>query len=161
MPAHDDLDRLGELVDRATIEAWLRRWERDIVAVDQPTARELFDDGVIGFGSRETVLIGLDTLVARQWEPTWANIEGYGYDYDNLHTFVSDDRLMAVALVPWHSTGFGADGSSFDRPGRATVVLRRETIDSPWLAIHTHMSLKPGTPIVSKRPAVSLVTGAI
>jgi hypothetical protein len=33
------------------------------------------------------------------------------------------------------------DGTPYDRPGRATVVLVRANTDAPWLAQHTHLSL--------------------
>ena len=39
-----------------------------------------------------------------------------------------------------------ADGTRFPRPGRATIVLRRESADGPWLGVHTHFSLVPCAP---------------
>ena len=39
---------------------------------------------------------------------------------------------------------FDADGNSFNRPGRATVILQK--FEENWLAVHTHFSLLPGTP---------------
>jgi hypothetical protein len=53
---------------------------------------------------------------------------------------------MAVAIVPWVSTGIGADGTRFDRPGRATIVLERDAITDPWVGTHTHFSLARGVP---------------
>jgi len=50
---------------------------------------------------------------------------------------------MAVAIAPWTSTGFREDGTPFDRPGRATIVLARQP-DRSWLGIHSHMSLARG-----------------
>ena len=35
------------------------------------------------------------------------------------------------------------DGTWVDRPGRATVVLRRSSTGDPWMGTHTHFSLVP------------------
>jgi ketosteroid isomerase-like protein len=51
-----------------------------------------------------------------------------------------------VAVVGWTSIGFAEDGQRFARPGRATVVLRRESVDGSWLGIHTHFSLGRDVP---------------
>ena len=59
-----------------------------------------------------------------------------------LHGDIAEDR--AWAAVPWTSTGFDENGTAFDRPGRATVTFRRD--GARWLGVHTHFSLKPGTP---------------
>jgi hypothetical protein len=59
---------------------------------------------------------------------------------------VSPDRLLAIAVVGWASTGIAADGTRFPRPGRATVVVRRTSVDEPWLGVHTHFSLGRGVP---------------
>jgi len=37
------------------------------------------------------------------------------------------------------------DGTPFDRPGRATIVLARQP-DGRWLGVHSHMSLARGVP---------------
>jgi len=57
----------------------------------------------------------------------------------------SPDGAMAVAITPWTSTGFHGDGSTFDRPGRATIVLAKQP-DGRWLGVHSHMSLARGVP---------------
>ena len=43
-------------------------------------------------------------------------------------------------------SGFDEEANSFDRPGRTTVILSRTSKDTPWLGVHTHFSLHPGTP---------------
>jgi ketosteroid isomerase-like protein len=49
--------------------------------------------------------------------------------------------LQAVGMGVFDSTGYRQDGTPYDRPGRATVVLVRPGAESGWLAQHTHLSL--------------------
>ena len=62
---------------------------------------------------------------------------------------VSPDRLFAVGLAIFDSTGYREDGTTFDRPGRAKVTFDRDKIGDPWIANHTHMSLFRDVPSVS------------
>jgi hypothetical protein len=82
----------------------------------------------------------------RQWAQIWPAIEDFAFDVDDLDVIVSPDRRQAVAVVTWSSTGIGADGTRFDRPGRATVVLTRPDVGVPWRGVHTHFSLARGVP---------------
>ena len=88
----------------------------------------------------------LEHLEKNQWRNVWGTIADFHFIVDELQSGVSGDGLQAWAVVPWTSTGFHEDGTTFDRPGRATVVFTRNTADGPWRAIHTHISLAPGTP---------------
>ncbi|MNV66798.1 hypothetical protein D3C71_1595700 [compost metagenome] len=76
---------------------------------------------------------------------------------DDVQNFVSPDRLFAVGLAVWDSTGYHPDGKPFERVGRATVSFAREAVGEPWVATHTHMSLFRDTPSVShgNKPARS------
>ena len=56
-----------------------------------------------------------------------------------------DDRARgAIAgdhgwvATTWDSLGTRPDGSTFQRPGRATIALVRR--DGRWLAVHTHFT---------------------
>ncbi len=66
----------------------------------------------------------------------------------------SADAGMAIAIAPFTSTGFQADGTPFPRPGRATLVLMRQ--GDGWIAVHSHLSLERGVPAEShgNRPVV-------
>ena len=77
---------------------------------------------------------------------TWPAIEDFAFLSDDLHVRMSPDGLMAVAIVPWCSTGIDVEGNRFDRPGRATIVLERSATDRPWVGTHTHFSLARGVP---------------
>lgn len=125
---------------------WFEAWHADVQAVDFEHARRLFHDDVLGFGTHMHIVSGLEHLEQQQWRSVWPSIQGFTFTTDEMHCGASGDGLQAWALVPWTSTGFHADGSEFDRPGRATVLFRRETLNDGWRAFHTHISLAPGTP---------------
>jgi ketosteroid isomerase-like protein len=60
---------------------------------------------------------------------------------------LSDDGSLATAIAPWTSTGYAPDGTCFDRPGRATMVLQKALQNGDgWLCVHSHMSLNRGVP---------------
>lgn len=145
MNAHPD--------DLTSICDWLHAWEQYIADVDVDGARVLFHEDVVGFGTKENLVVGLDELLLKQWAPTWQTIKDYGFDLDALRTIVSPDRLTSVAIVTWHSTGFDENGAPFERPGRATIALERAAVTAPWRCLHTHMTLKHGVPRFSQRPA--------
>jgi ketosteroid isomerase-like protein len=124
------------------VREWFQTLERSVRRVDYPTMRHHFAPDVLSFGTRADVVSGLDALMANQWSGIWPNIRDFTIDLDQLHWGASGD--LAWALAPWNSTGFHPDGTSFPRPGRATVIFERR--QGKWLATHTHFSLSPGTP---------------
>jgi ketosteroid isomerase-like protein len=124
------------------VREWFQTLERSVRRVDYPTMRHHFAPDVLSFGTRADVVSGLDALMANQWSGIWPNIRDFTIDFDQLHWGASGD--LAWALAPWNSTGFHPDGTSFPRPGRATVIFERR--QGKWLATHTHFSLSPGTP---------------
>ena len=124
------------------VREWFQTLERSVRRVDYPTMRHHFAPDVLSFGTRADVVSGLDALMANQWSGIWPNIRDFTIDFDQLHWGASGD--LAWALAPWNSTGFHPDGTSFPRPGRATVIFERR--QGRWLATHTHFSLSPGTP---------------
>ena len=135
-----------ERVDKQAIANWFSTWEKLIGRVDYALARDLFDSDVIGFGTHMDTVKGLDHLEQDQWRHVWPTIDGFRFDLDTLECMISTDRLQGVGVVVWHSMGYLADRSRFDRPGRATVIFKRSTADRLWKGIHTHISLNPGTP---------------
>lgn len=140
------------MTDRAdidTIADWIQRWGPLVASVDFVPARELFDPAVVGFGTFQDHVHGVAGLEANQWRRVWPTIEDFRFNTDTMVAEVSPDRLMAYAAILWTSTGLAEGGARFDRPGRCTVVLRRVTVDAPWLGIHTHFSLARGVPQLS------------
>jgi ketosteroid isomerase-like protein len=130
------------------IRDWFQTLERSVRLVDYQTMRQHFAPDVLSFGTRADVVSGLDALVANQWSGIWPNIRDFTIAFEQLHWGVSED--LAWGIAPWHSTGFHPDGTSFSRPGRATVIF--ECQQGKWLATHTHFSLFPGTPQTSHGP---------
>ena len=143
--------------DCQAIANWFSSWDKLVDGVDFIPARELFDPEVVGFGTRMDIVSGINNLEMTQWRRVWPTIEGFRFDLSTLHCMVSPDRLQAVGIVLWRSKGFHEDGGVFQRPGRATVVFRRESVGKAWRAVHTHISLNPGTPQRSwgERPSAS------
>jgi ketosteroid isomerase-like protein len=138
--------------DRASVLAWVDAWGEQVAGAKMTEARDRFDPAVSGFGTHSDVLRGLDDLFTNQWSRVWPTIEDFVFHTHDADVLVSGDRCQAVAVLGWGSTGLHADGSTFDRPGRATLVLVRDDIDTPWRGIHTHFSLARGVPSVSHGP---------
>ncbi len=132
--------------DVTSVRDWMSAWGAEVAAADIAAGRRRFSPDVTAFGTHADVVHGLDALVAQQWSQIWPAIEDFAFLVDELHVEVSADRLLAVAVVPWTSTGVGEDGARFRRPGRATTVLRRRGIDEPWVGVHTHFSLGRDVP---------------
>lgn len=128
------------------ITGWFEEWGRLIAAVDYAGARALFRPDVVGFGTFQRTVSGLDALEAGQWRAIWGAISGFTFHTAQLVSGVSGDGCTGWGACPWSSTGYHEDGGAFDRPGRATVLLARATPADPWLGVHTHISLAPGTP---------------
>ncbi|WP_245350270.1 hypothetical protein [Bradyrhizobium sp. UFLA03-84] len=80
-----------------------------------------------------------------QWDNVWPRTADFAFDLAHTEVLISGDGGMATVITPWTSTGFNADGSRFDRPGRATIILARQA-DGRWLGVHSHMSLRRGVP---------------
>jgi ketosteroid isomerase-like protein len=143
--------------DRAAIEAWFATWSGLVAEVDFAPAMDLFADNIASFGTHMDVVEGLDALAGNQWRSVWPTIEDFRWNLDTLKVGVSADRLFALGVLTFSSTGIAEDGSRFDRPGRSTVAFARCRVDADWKGVHTHISLNPGTPQRSfgARPARS------
>jgi ketosteroid isomerase-like protein len=132
--------------DRHSVLEWLSGWGAEVAAANIRSGRERFSHDLTAFGTHADVVRGRDAVEAAQWSQVWPKIEDFEFLVDQADVIISGDRLLAVVASPWASTGIAEDGSTFDRPGRATVVVRRETIEAPWVGIHTHFSLARGVP---------------
>jgi ketosteroid isomerase-like protein len=149
--AHED--------DVALIRWWFHCLAQHMQAVDYIGARPLFAENVIAFGSFASFLIGREALEREQWRKVWGATDGFRCRVDEMRVIVSGDRLTAVGMVVFDSTGYSEDGMPYDRPGRSTVVFGRGAIGADWIAQHVHFSLSPGVPQHSfgNRPEKSIV----
>ena len=130
----------------AGVAAWVAEWGREVAAADIAAGRTRFAEDLVAFGTHADVVEGRIAVENQQWAQIWPAIEDFSFDVAGLHVIASGDGLQAVAVVPWTSTGIDEDGGRFDRPGRATIVLRRDHPSAPWLGVHTHFSLARGVP---------------
>lgn len=143
--------------DQQKVVEWFRELAEHVRAVDFAAARHLFAEDFLAFGTFSDFVYGREHTEQNQWRKVWGTIDGFTYRLDDVKALVSPDRLFAVGLAIWDSTGFTPDGKPFDRKGRTTVSLARTATGEPWVATHTHMSLFRGTPDVShgSKPARS------
>lgn len=131
---------------RDSLRAWLSGFADCVRRQDVAQGRTFFHPQTTWcFGSYAEAVDGLDELVARQWKKIWPNITGFRFDLSRLRYTCSPDGRQLCAMVLWRSTGYRGS-QPFKRTGRLTVVLTRASTTGPWLALHTHYSLTPGTP---------------
>jgi ketosteroid isomerase-like protein len=138
------MDAQGD--DADLIRHWFQRLQLCIQTVDFVGSRPLFAEDMITFGTFTAFTVGRDATENEQWRHVWGHIDHFRWRLDDLRTIISGDRLTAVAMAVFESTGYTEDGKVFDRPGRATIVLGRKTLGDEWVAQHTHVSLFPSTP---------------
>ena len=127
--------------DLARVKAWFARLSEQVRAVDFAGAHPLFADDMIAFGTFENFITGRDRVEAAQWRNVWPVTSGFRYRGDDIRAIVSADRLTAIGMAVFDSTGYLADGTAYERPGRTTAALSRRAIGEDWVDDHTHMSL--------------------
>jgi ketosteroid isomerase-like protein len=114
--------------DVALIRRWFQKLQLCIQTVDFVGSRSLFADDLITFGTYAAFTLGRAATEKEQWRHVWGHIDQFRWRLDDLRTIVSGDRLTAVGMAVFESTGYTEDGKAFDRPGRATVVLGRKAV---------------------------------
>ena len=134
----------ADTATRATFVAWLERFSGYVRDVDYAAARPLFHPDIVAFGTHRDIISGLAAWQTTQWDNVWPKTSDFRFDTDTARILVSADNTMATVVVSWTSTGYHPDGTSFDRPGRATMVFHNE--GGAWLCAHSHMSLNRGVP---------------
>jgi ketosteroid isomerase-like protein len=135
--------------DVTLVRQWLQRLQLHVQTVDFAGARPLFTEDIITFGSFNPFTVGREAVEAEQWRTVWGRIDHFRWRLDELRTILSGDRLTAVAMVVFDSTGYTEAGTPYERPGRATVVLGRDAIGQEWTAQHMHVSLFRDVPVRS------------
>jgi ketosteroid isomerase-like protein len=114
--------------DLARVKKWFERLSEHVRAVDYEGARPLFADDMIAFGTFENFITGRERVEAAQWRSVWGVTSGFHYRDDDIRAIVSPDRLTAIGMGVFDSTGYAEGGKPYDRPGRTTVALSRRAI---------------------------------
>ena len=127
--------------DAALVRRWFQHLQLHVQTVDFAGARHLFSEDLITFGSFNPFTIGREANEEEQWRTVWGRIDKFRWRLDDLRTLISGDRLMGVGMAVFDSTGYTEAGTPYERPGRATVVLRRGNIGEDWISQHMHVSL--------------------
>ena len=125
----------------AIARQFLEEMQACVRAVDFLRARPLFAEDAIGFGTYAAVVHGRDRIESDQWRQVWPRIKDFTFRLDELECLGGEATLCVI--VTWDSLGTRPDGSTFPRPGRATLLL--EPRNGRWVATHSHFSLAPGT----------------
>ena len=129
----------------AEVKDWLEHFAVCVREVDYAAARPFWHPDVVIFGTYQELVRGLSAWQETQWNNVWPRTAEFRFDLANTAVLAAPGGAMAVAIAPWTSTGFHDDGTPFRRPGRATIVLARQS-DGRWLGVHSHMSLARGVP---------------
>jgi ketosteroid isomerase-like protein len=124
---------------QAIAREFLLEMQSCVRAVDFPRARPLFANDAVAFGTYATVVTGRDRLEEQQWRNVWPTIRDFTFRTDEMVCLGTAEALCVI--VPWDSLGTRGDGSTFSRPGRATLLL--EPRDGRLVATHSHFSLAP------------------
>jgi ketosteroid isomerase-like protein len=146
MPQHPEAAMDARDDDVALIRQWFQRLQLCVQTVDFVGSRPLFAEDMITFGTFTAFTVGREATETEQWRNVWGDIDQFRWLLDDLRTIISGDRLTAVGMAVFDSTGYTKDGERYDRPGRGTVVLGRNVVGEDWIAQHTHVSLFPQVP---------------
>ncbi|TCH96836.1 DUF4440 domain-containing protein [Roseococcus sp. SYP-B2431] len=130
---------------RDAILDWLDRFSATVREVDYRSAYPFWHPRIIAFGTVQALVEGLEPWRDQQWESVWPKTSDFRFPRDAARVLASPDGRMAVAIAPFTSTGYAPDGTPFDRPGRATLILVPGGTEG-WLGVHSHMSLRRGVP---------------
>ena len=126
--------------DLAGVTAWFETLAAHVREVDFAGARAIFAADMVAFGTFTDFMTGRDAAERQQWRNVWPHIDGFRCRPD-IRAIVSPDRLQAVGMGVFNSTGYRQDGTPYDRPGPRNRRVGASSHGAPWLAQHTHLSL--------------------
>jgi len=133
---------IANQTERSFFILWLQTFAGYVREVDYKSARPLFHRDVLAFGTHRDVISSLEQWVSSQWDSVWPKTSDFEFDLKQTQILISDDASMATVIAPWTSTGYSPDQSTFERPGRATMVFSK--LSGDWICTHSHMSLNRG-----------------
>ncbi len=127
-----------------SVTDWLEAFAGCVRARDFAGGRVLFAKDAHGFGTVVRVAATRAGLEKDQWGWVWPRTSGFRFERKGARVELGEGGLTAVAMVTWKACNQAAPKKVvFDRRGRATILLRRDSVDTPWVARHTHFSFDP------------------
>jgi len=132
--------------DQASLTEWVDRFSGHVANLRYEEAAAMMDPDVNSFSTWQDVVGGVDHCANGQGRNVWPTMTDFVLLTGKMRARVSGDRLMAAVMVTWTSTGYASDGEPFDRPGRCSFVLVRDSFDGPWRGVQGHFSLMRGVP---------------
>ena len=123
----------------APLRQWLRDWTACVRAVDFEAGRRMCAPEIVAFGTVAPFVEGIDNVMPAQWHKVWGTIRAFTMHDDRARGAIAGDHGWVATT--WDSLGVRPDGTTFRRPGRATITFVRR--DGRWLAVHTHFTLVP------------------
>ena len=138
--------------DRQSLVEWVDRFSGHVANLRYDGAAAMMDPEVNSFSTWTDIVTGVEHFVNEQWRRVWHTTTDFRMVSDEMRCRTSPDRLMAGVMVTWTSTGYAQDGTPFDRPGRCSFVLLRDSVTGPWRGMQGHFSLKRGVPQQSFGP---------
>ena len=124
--------------DDRGVGTWLQEFEAACRARDFDTARRMFAEDALAFGTWARAVHGLENVEREQWRNVWPRIREFRFQEQPTIRAGAD---LAWIAAEWSTEATGADGKAFKRPGRGTFVLARQ--DGRWRCVHSHFSLLP------------------
>ena len=131
----------------------MARFSGHVANLRYDDAAAMMDPEVNSFSTWTDVVVGVDHFVNGQWRNVWPTMTDFVLLTDKMHAHLSPDRMMAAVMVTWTSTGYAEDGAPFDRPGRCSFVLVRDSVDGPWRGVQGHFLADAGRPPVDSPSA--------
>ena len=96
--------------DAAGVRDWFHTLASHVQAVDFTGARPIFADDMVAFGTFTDFMTGRDAAEQSQWRNVWPHIDNFRWRPD-IRVIVSLDRLQAVGMGVFNSTGYRQDGT--------------------------------------------------
>jgi catechol 2,3-dioxygenase-like lactoylglutathione lyase family enzyme/ketosteroid isomerase-like protein len=123
----------------APLREWLSAFAARVRAVDFAGGKAMCAPDMLAFGTYAGMVERIEDVMSAQWYKIWPTIKNFSIRTDEARGGIVGDTAWVAA--PWDSLGTNADGTTYARPGRLTMVFVKR--DGRWLARHTHLSLVP------------------
>lgn len=129
-----------EILDKA--RDWLEKYEYCVRHKDYQGAKSLFFPCGTYYGMYVSMGAYQDQITEKEWKREWPCIQNFCWSYSDRIVVESKDKTQYTVFLPFTSTGYTVYGNSFDRNGRATILLINNS-DS-LVCMHMHISVNPG-----------------